>query len=453
MEQFASPTERYPIPNKTLNITNQLGGSFKYMAYEPISGTLYISDGTKLLTSVDNGTTRTLLATLPDGIRKVHLISSTVILVRIAAEDSTEDLYQSIDSGVTFTKVFDDVMYLDYGFLKATDGKLYIASYKNADGQIFCSEDSGATWTTVVTFPDTTGHIHFIQEDPYNPGILYAGTGDSADTQSRIFFTDDEWATYDLLGSGSQTWRAVSLVFTEDYIIWGMDSLTLTQPPYVVRLTRSNSAVEYLFQMSGPAYYSYKTTNGEILIGNCPENQPATTEQASQIYYSSDNGDTWQLIYNCIAPTKGYHILYFVGESTDGELYISQTQGLGLRYNLVVKIVSSASVATIPLQPATPLTLYYTADLNGQKLSNASTIEGRPSTLMHISANNESLYIGYLPNHNKTYLCYRGTSKLSIDSLGVQWSANGDGPIVKDVNGVRYKIYIDADGNITKASI
>lgn len=78
-------------------------------------------------------------------------------------------------------------------------------------------------------------HIHFLVEDPYS-NLIFMGTGD-IDAQCGIYFSNDFGITFKRLGGGNQKWRALSMIFTKEYIFWNMDS---AKPQYLNRLSRDH---------------------------------------------------------------------------------------------------------------------------------------------------------------------------------------------------------------------
>jgi hypothetical protein len=78
-------------------------------------------------------------------------------------------------------------------------------------------------------------HIHFLVQDPYTD-MIFLGMGDS-NPQSAIYFSNDHGLTFVKLGGGSQRWRSLSMLFTEDFIFWNMDT---DNAQYIIRLKKSD---------------------------------------------------------------------------------------------------------------------------------------------------------------------------------------------------------------------
>lgn len=101
------------------------------------------------------------------------------------------------------------------------DGVTYLGEYPLDSGttpRVLASADGGRTWSTAVALPDVR-HVHAVQGDPYTDDI-WLTTGDT-DAESRIGRLRD--GEFEVVGGGSQDWRAVELAFTPSSILWGVD--------------------------------------------------------------------------------------------------------------------------------------------------------------------------------------------------------------------------------------
>ena len=75
----------------------------------------------------------------------------------------------------------------------------------------------------VHIFPEgSIRHIHGIYYDEFSDS-LWCVTGDVSD-ECQIIQSFDKFETLSVIGSGDETWRAVSLLFTKDYIYYAMDA-------------------------------------------------------------------------------------------------------------------------------------------------------------------------------------------------------------------------------------
>lgn len=123
-------------------------------------------------------------------------------------------------------------------------GTLYLGEYPLDDAvtpRVLASHDEGRTWEPVLELPGVR-HVHGVHADPYTDDV-WVTTGDT-DDECRIGRLTDPLATddrldagFEVVGGGSQSWRAVSLVFTPDAILWGVDCPYLDRKP-IYRLDR-----------------------------------------------------------------------------------------------------------------------------------------------------------------------------------------------------------------------
>ena len=136
-------------------------------------------------------------------------------------------------------------------------GNVYLGEYTDNVStpyqiKIFKGSNFGESWKDVYTFPistvegDTGGirHIHACEVDPYT-GDIWIATGDE-DWQCRIYYNKNHLSpdstgsvNLNLVGIGSQEYRAVCLDFTEKYIYWFMDAPCNSQK--IFRIQRSDS--------------------------------------------------------------------------------------------------------------------------------------------------------------------------------------------------------------------
>lgn len=125
--------------------------------------------------------------------------------------------------------------------------------------RILESTDGGRTWETLLSVPEVR-HVHAVRTDPYG-GDVWVTAGDT-DAESRIARLRD--GSLDVVGTGSQRWRAVDLAFTPDAVIWGMDC-TYAEANHVLRLPRDRlddpaPTPESLHVASGSVFYAASLT-------------------------------------------------------------------------------------------------------------------------------------------------------------------------------------------------
>lgn len=179
------------------------------------------------------------------------------------------------------------------------DGAIYLGEYplaSSATPRLLRSTDLGESWETVLEL-EGVRHVHAVQTDPYT-GELWLTTGDSG-TECRIGRVRD--GNLEVVGSGSQQWRAVELAFTPDAIVWGVDSVYRERNP-ILRLERAefgDGSPETLHEASSSIYYATSLTVGSerwIVVSTAmeagtdstgPDDQTAHSDRACVLAASS----------------------------------------------------------------------------------------------------------------------------------------------------------------------
>ncbi len=144
-------------------------------------------------------------------------------------------LYRRAPGSSSFDKVFSLRHWgragrgiLFHGIAQSSHGRLFVGEYFNNEQRensicIFASDDDGATWFVLHEFPPGRfRHIHAIQQDPFEDA-LWMCTGDS-DDESQLLKSTDNGKTFEVVGTGSQSWRTCTLLFEQDYVYWGADT-------------------------------------------------------------------------------------------------------------------------------------------------------------------------------------------------------------------------------------
>jgi hypothetical protein len=101
--------------------------------------------------------------------------------------------------------------------------------------------------------PGEVRHVHGVYHDPVD-GKLWCLTGDR-DSECRIVVTDDGFRTLQVVGSGDESWRAVSLQFSQDAIYYATDAEFA--PNALYRLDRGTGRRDKLRDLDGPVYFSH----------------------------------------------------------------------------------------------------------------------------------------------------------------------------------------------------
>lgn len=138
-------------------------------------------------------------------------------------------------------------------------------------------------------------HIHGIFWDKYRKR-LWISTGDK-DTESNLYYTDDEFTTVVKYAGGNQTWRMVSMAITPHKLYWGMDAgkdAPADACNKIMSLDIQSKDLKPLVNIGNPAYHMIRTVSGHIYMGTTYEpGMQQETEHAAALWFSK-TGESWE---------------------------------------------------------------------------------------------------------------------------------------------------------------
>ncbi len=170
-------------------------------------------------------------------------------------------------------------------------GDLYFGEYvmNDARGEIrvYRYRPGAGSLEVAYTFPPgSVRHIHGVYFDRFASALLCL-TGDD-DRECRMLRTDDGFRTMHTVGEGDETWRAVSMLFDEAAMSYGMDAEFRANHFY--RMDRSTGARTSLAEVSGTVYYS-KQIGKELFFTTSAENGSARKARVAAIWTVSADGE------------------------------------------------------------------------------------------------------------------------------------------------------------------
>jgi len=194
-----------------------------------------------------------------------------------------------------------------------SDGSLYFGEYflngrfvdtKREEVHIYRSEDHGQSWHICYSFPqNTVRHIHGIFYDQYTDR-LWVTTGDR-DAECMIAYTTDKFESLHIVKSGSQKYRAVTLLFYPDHIVYGTD--TEHETNYIYSFNRKSDEEKCLQALPGSVLMATQSNNNAA-ISTAVEPSKINSDPDAHIFFSED-GLVWKDIY--CAKKDGYSLKYF----------------------------------------------------------------------------------------------------------------------------------------------
>ena len=155
---------------------------------------------------------------------------------------------------------------------------------------IYRSSDDGRSWDVAYEFPaGSIRHVHGVYADPYSDR-LWIPTGDRAG-ECWLVSADYDFTDVVRHGDGSQAWRAVTLFFEPDRIVWAMDSEGET--PHLQVFDRSTGALARGRAFPGPVWYGKRLADGRALLQTTVE-IGAGVRRAQACVFTSSDLDHWR---------------------------------------------------------------------------------------------------------------------------------------------------------------
>jgi len=269
------------------------------------------------------------------GIDKLMVLGSKTILAF-----SGKYLWRSVDNG-SFFQLVHTTGYppLLQGWTKG-DKEIFYGEYpwKTSEHQevnIWKSIDDGKSWFITYTFPaGSIRHIHAVQYDPYTHRIWVA-TGDE-DAECRIMYSEDGAKTFKTIGQGTQESRAVSLIFTKDFIYWGTDCPY--KQNYIFRWDRKTRKRQEVQKINGPAYYSTKLRDGSLVLATTVEGGIGESDTSAHLWFKESNSENWEDIgsWKKISGIKSHGLLRLAQPNESLHIYLTPwyTEGHGSIFEL-----------------------------------------------------------------------------------------------------------------------
>lgn len=323
------------IPNMIVHCVDdeEIWASLNYTLYRSKDGGMSFNKVTDLgvpLVMQVLGKSRLFTRALRLGIRTLRKLKSGTILVI-----ANRKLFRLRNGEAEVTYAFKRGLGpMREGWCEDDRGGCYLAEYflnnkRDTLADLLKSTDDGRSWKVIRSVPNIR-HIHCVQYDPFGKRI-WMGTGDR-DEESSISFSEDGGESWTEIGSGDQMFRAVSLLFTEDYIYWGTDAPT--RQNYIYRYSRESGQIERLVAVDGTVHYSTILGNGMKLFataaeGNSEGKNPEWDRKAH--IWASQNGTRWEDIISWEKDfwpyILGYGMVLFAHGQCGNNLYFT-TQSL-----------------------------------------------------------------------------------------------------------------------------
>lgn len=168
------------------------------------------------------------------------------------------------------------------------DGSLYMGEYilndrRSNDIHIYRLPPGGETVEVRRRFaPGEVRHVHGIYRDPFG-AALWCVTGDVRE-ECRVMRSTDGFKTFETIGGGDESWRTVSLLFTEDAIYYATDAEFVQNRIY--RIDRRSGRREALADVDGPVHYAH-AAGGDLFFSVVAELCPSQKGRRATLWLVS----------------------------------------------------------------------------------------------------------------------------------------------------------------------
>lgn len=162
----------------------------------------------------------------------------------------------------------------------------YLANEERGEMRIYKYSQGSDELKIAYTFPpNSIKHIHGLYFDKFTQSI-FCMTGDK-DSECQILRSFDGFETIEVVGSGDETWRAVSILFDEKHFFYGTDAEFRANNIY--KVNRETLERENLGEVSGTVFYS-KSIGNELFFSTTAENAPSQKENVAALWNVGGDG-------------------------------------------------------------------------------------------------------------------------------------------------------------------
>jgi len=190
------------------------------------------------------------------------------------------------------------------GVCVTPSGAIFFAEYllntnRDLAVNLYRSLDDGMSFQIVKTWePGDVRHLHFVKWDEFGR-CLWLGTGDYGENNSenRLYKSTDNGDTWELVGQGSQDWRAIGVCFTPTALVWGTDAGSCPDIVHFVRMNRNDNNLEILSDLEGPCHGCASYADGRAFFSTGVEGGENERDKYARLkeYREGKIVDVWKL--------------------------------------------------------------------------------------------------------------------------------------------------------------
>lgn len=290
----------YGIEERSVYVSDDNGATFTEIGYLPRVNTANLGLKDKLKRIIaKSGVIRAYRRPVGPS-TLIVLESGTVVVVsdKIYRKSVDQDDFEIVKTNFKFHAPFESGRSMAVG----PDDSVYFGEYtkgpRKPKMRIIRGTDDGKSWEVAYTFPESLiYHVHSIAWDKYRQQF-WISTGDR-DSESHIFYTNDDFQTLNKIGGGSQDWRAVAFAITEDKLVWGSDDERA--PSSIFSWNIDSNQLEKGAEIGNPASYVGALADGTLLVTTTyiPRTEFGQSDQAlpEAALWASKDGSNWKKVF------------------------------------------------------------------------------------------------------------------------------------------------------------
>ena len=325
---------------------------------------------------------------LGNGINQCVILSSgTMLCWGIYRTGNNQTIiWRSTDTSYTdFEPVFslpNDITFIEKSVAVANDDTIMCCEYTTnpTDPQtglwlapyglnVWKGTNDGRTWEVVHTrsrIPKFEGdtdfirHFHAVEYDPYEH-LFWITTGDwygeSSISQINVDGTGYVRVIQSDAKSNGQQERTTSLMFTEDYVVFGSDSF-YNEDHYVVKINRETRQLEYTDFLPNDCTrrsdkFSHPIEGDYLIMNKSYEKAPTNPGQTELYVNSTPDTDDWYLLHSWeVADLNTVSVMYNFVDNEDGRIFVHLRRAkddTGINRSSTTAIVDIASDEEPPI--------------------------------------------------------------------------------------------------------
>ncbi len=176
------------------------------------------------------------------------------------------------------------------------NGDVYFGEYRlnseRSEVNLYRYTPGRDTVDIVHTFDaGSIAHVHGMYWDDTTEA-LYCLTGDNAE-ECQILRTFDGCKTFELVGERDETWRAVSIVFGQDHLLYGTDASFRAN--HIYRTNRTTLERSILGEVDGPVMFS-KRLGDDFIFCTSAEAAPSQVDNVASLWRATETGICEKLV-------------------------------------------------------------------------------------------------------------------------------------------------------------